>query len=210
MSVSTDRHLRTPDATQVVLDRRASGSLPRRVHVLLDIGVADDCAQVRGMLGAFATFGAVAGIPVDLGTAGGPRSVGRLEPLRLEQVARHLGAFARGFDGAPVLSHAIERTGRRLPRLAHALGDRPLAVLFTARPPADRVATGRAIGRSARRGLPWLVVTTSQVDASAFAPAVAAAPDAVAVTEVTDLSERHDTLVLAVVDAWDRLGANGR
>lgn len=210
MSVTTDRHLRTLDATQVVLDRRAAGTLPRRIHVLLDIGVADDCAQVRGMLGGFATLGAVAGIPVDLGTAGGPASVGRLHPLRLEQVARHLGAFARGFDGAPVLSRAIARTGGRLPRLARALGDRPLAVLVTARPPVDRVATGRALAQSARHGLPWLVVTTGHVDASAFAPALTAAPGAVAVTEVTDLRERHDSLILAVLDGWDRLARTSR
>lgn len=61
-------------------------------------------------------------------------------------------------------------------------GARPMAVLVTARPPADRYATDRALSRSTRAGLPWLVVTT----------------------EVTDLRDGPDTLCLAIVQAWDR------
>ena len=77
-----------------------------------------------------------------------------------------------------------------------------MAVLVTARPPADPVATARALGDSARAGLPWLVVTTSpDVDDRAFRPAVDEAPDAVGVVEVTDLLEGPDSLFIAIVDA---------
>jgi hypothetical protein len=202
MSVITARRPGTPRGMPV--PPTGTSALPTRLHVLLDIGVADDCAQVRAVLAAFAALGAAAGIPVDLGTAGGPTTLGRLEPGRLEDVARHLGAFARGFDGSPVLSHAIRRTGGRLPRVAQLVGARPLGVLVTARPPADRFATARALSESARRGLPWLVATTTPLDACAFAPVVAAAPGAVAVADVSDL--RHDPEVVhrAVAAAWQR------
>jgi hypothetical protein len=180
MSVITERHLRTHDATrdatQVLADRRAAGTLPSAVHVLLDLAVADDAAQLRATLGALADLADAAGIPVHLGTAGGPASLGRLHRESLEPVARHLEAFARGADAEPVFSRAILRTGPRHPRLAHLLGARPVAVLVAARPPADRAATTRSLAASAGNGLPWLVLT--------------GAPDL-------------GSLVAALLDAWD-------
>lgn len=208
MSISTETP--TPvapasaSASQLLADRRGTGALPSSLHVLLDIAVADDCVRVRATLAALAEFQAATGVRVRLGTAGGPTSLGRLDLDRLERVATHLGAYARGFDGSAVQSHAITRTGPRHLRLARLLGSRPLAVLVTARPPADRVATARALSRSARAGLPWLVVTTEPgVDDAAFRTAVTAAPDAVSVAEVTDLRERPDTLFREILRAWD-------
>lgn len=182
MSLTAERPAHTVGMAQILTDRRAAGTLPSTLHVLLDIGLADDCAGVRATLGALAAFGGAADIRVHLGTAGGPRCLGALDPQRVERVAAHLGAYARGVDGAPVLSRAIARTGPHLPRLSRLFGARPMAVLVTARPPTDPLATNRALSRSTRAGLPWLVVTT----------------------EVTDLRDGPDTLCLAIVQAWDR------
>ena len=209
MSVSTQTPaLAAPAAvspSQLLADRRAAGELPTSLHVLLDIGVADDCVRVRATLAALAELQAATGVRVRLGTAGGPTCLGRLDLDRLERVATHLGAYARGFDGSGVLSAAVARTGPRHPRLARRLGSRPLAVLVTARPPADRVATARALSRSARAGVPWLVVTVEPgIDAGAFRTGATTARDAASVAEVTDLRERPDTLLREVVSAWDR------
>lgn len=124
MSLTAERPAHTVGMAQILTDRRAAGTLPSTLHVLLDIGLADDCAGVRATLGALAAFGGAADIRVHLGTAGGPRCLGALDPL----------------------------------------------------------ATNRALSRSTRAGLPWLVVTT----------------------EVTDLRDGPDTLCLAIVQAWDR------
>ena len=211
MSVTAARHPRTPGVLQLLADRRAAGTLPSTLHVLLDVQLADDPARVRATLEAFAAFGDATGIPVRLGTAGGPASLGRLDSQHLERLAAHLGAYARGVDGAAVQSRGIARTGPRYPRLARLFGVRPLAVFVTARPPADRFATTQALTHSGRAGLPWLVVTTSlDIDEASFRSAVRAAPGAVAVAEVTDLRERPDALYAAIVDAWDRhTGAEG-
>lgn len=197
MSLTAERHPHTTGAARVLADHRAAdhrapGTLPSTLHVLLDIGLADDCARVRATLGSLAAFSTATGVRVRLGTAGGPRCLGRLDAQRLERVAAHLGAYARGVDGAPVLSRSIARTGPTHPRLARLLGARPLAVLVTARAPADPAATARALVRSARAGLPWLVSTAPGVDHSAFGSAV------------STTSDGPDTLGLAIVQAWDR------
>lgn len=206
MSVSTENPtVGAASAASLLADRRANGDLPTSLHGLLDIDVAADSAGVRATLQALLEFQSRTGVRIRLGTAGGPSCLGRLAHDRLERVARHLGAFAGEFDGCAVQSIAISRTGPRHLRLARLVGHRPLALLITSRAPADRVATARALSRSARAGLPWLVVTTSPcVDDAAFRTAVTAAPDAVSVAEVTDLRGGPDTLFLEILTAWDR------
>src|SRR5688572_27914521 len=124
-------------SASLLADASATSDLPSSLHVLFDIGLADDCAQVRAALKALVGFQALTGVRVHLGTAGGPTSLGRLDHDRLDVVVTHLGAFARGCDGDVILSTAIARTGPRHPRLASLAGKRPLLVLVTSRSPAD-------------------------------------------------------------------------
>ena len=185
--------------------RRATGDLPTSLHVVFDIGLADDCAQVRAALKALVELQSVTGARVRLGTAGGPSCLGHLDHDRLERVAIHLSAYARGIEGCTMQSTAIARTGPRHPRLARLVGKRPLAVLVTSRPPADPVATARALSRSARSGARWLVVTTTPgIPDAAFRTAVTAVPDGVSVAEVTGLRDGPDPLVRTILSAWNR------
>jgi hypothetical protein len=212
MSVSTEDHpvdAAAAASASLLADARAS-DLPASLHVLFDIGLADDCAQVRAALVALVSFQSVTGVRVRLGTAGGPTCLGRLDHDRLELVASHLGVCARGFHGDAILSAAIARTGQRHPRLARLVRKRPLLVLVTSRSPADPIATARALSRSARAGAPWLVVTTTPgIGEAAFRNAAAAAPDGVSVARVSDLRDGPDTLIREILRACARF-AGGR
>lgn len=208
MSVSTAHratHIAAAAPAWLLADVRATRDLPASLHVLFDIGLADDCSQVRGALKALVEFQSLTGVRVRLGTAGGPTCLGRLDEDRLDVVATYLGAFAGACHGDAILSTAIARTGQRHPRLARLVGRRALLVLVTSRSPADPSATTRALRRAARAGDPWLVVTTSpEVEDVAFRDAAAAAPDAVGVAEVSDLRERPESLTREIVRACRR------
>ncbi|HEU5455099.1 MAG TPA: hypothetical protein VFU85_05380 [Nocardioides sp.] len=77
MSVSTagpSRDSAAAASATLLGDTRATSDLPASLHVLFDIGLADDYAQVHAALKALVEFQPVTGVRVRLGTAGGPAS----------------------------------------------------------------------------------------------------------------------------------------